>query len=57
MNLSDMVTICFGWITLGATFVLGVLVGVSLRKDLHHGRGNEGTYADSVRKWHNASQN
>jgi hypothetical protein len=50
MTLEQFALISLGHISLACTFVLGVLVGVSLQKKRNsHGYGNEGTSQDW---WH-----
>jgi hypothetical protein len=46
MTITDYVWISIGQITLAATFALGILVGVSLRKGQRNGDCNEGTEDD-----------
>jgi hypothetical protein len=50
MTLEQFALISLGHISLACTFVLGILVGVSLtKKGISHGYGNEGT---SQEWWH-----
>jgi hypothetical protein len=42
MTITDYVWISIGQFTLAATFALGILVGISLRKGSENGNGNEG---------------
>jgi hypothetical protein len=43
MSIRDLVLISIGELVLAATFALGILVGVALkRKDSQNGNGNEG---------------
>jgi hypothetical protein len=46
MTITDYVWISIGQITLAATFALGILVGVSLRKGQRNGDSNEGPESD-----------
>jgi hypothetical protein len=46
MTITDYVWISIGQITLAATFALGILVGVSLRKGAKDGDCNTGTEGD-----------
>jgi hypothetical protein len=46
MTLGDYVWISIGQFTLAATFALGILVGVSLRKGQRNGNCNTGTEGD-----------
>jgi hypothetical protein len=51
MTLSQLALICAGFLLNAATFVLGVMVGLSLsRKDSHDRNSNEAT--EGSRQWH-----
>jgi hypothetical protein len=39
MTVEQLVCITVGFVVQGATFVLGILVGISMRKDSHRGQG------------------
>jgi hypothetical protein len=43
MSITDYVWLSIGQFTLAATFALGIMVGISLRKGSENGNGNEGT--------------
>lgn len=42
MTIEQLVCITIGFVVQGATFVLGVLVGISMRKDPHHDAEGKG---------------
>lgn len=42
MTIEQLVCITVGFVVQGATFVLGVLVGISMRKDPHHDEEGKG---------------
>jgi hypothetical protein len=53
MTLSQLALICAGFSLNAATFVLGVMVGLSLsRKDSHDRNSNEATEGSVSRQWH-----
>jgi hypothetical protein len=53
MTLTHLALISIGHIVLAGTFVLGVLVGISMkRKESLHGYGNEGTQGKGSQWWH-----
>jgi hypothetical protein len=53
MTISQLTLICAGFSLNALTFVLGIVVGISLasRKDSTNGNGNEGTKKDGS-YWH-----
>ena len=53
MTLTHLALISIGNIVLALTFVLGVLVGISMkRKESSHDHGNEGTQGKGSQWWH-----
>lgn len=52
MTIEQLALVSLGHITLALTFVLGVLVGNSLKRKDSHGYGNEGAEGKGSKWWH-----